>query len=427
MKSLIFTFFFSMTLTGIVFSQVRTPRPQLESSPNINKGGSVVTLLSDPESFVQGEMFGPCVNISNVQVTFPAGKLSNSIGMWSDSLNHIGIDEGMIISTGYALSAIGTVSDFASNDLIGAGDTNLTALCGVTTYDAVSIEFDFVPLADSIVPFEFVFGSEEYPEYVNTGYNDVFAFYVTGTGYTGAENVAIIPGTNIPIAIDNINSGSYSQYFIDNQAINGSFWVYDGYTTVFSLSIPVVALESYHFKAVIADAGDGIYDSGVVLRTGSFAGNIIAPAPSFTYEVNGNAVTFTNTTTNGMNYSWDFGDGTFSTEENPVHTYAGAGPYTLKLTAANHCYSEEIEVVMDLATQAGTFPVQEVMLHSMNQQGLYNLSGLTGKESIRLCDITGKTIQFQLNGTMAVIDLSNFQSGVYILNVDGKSFKLIRP
>ncbi|MBK8554891.1 MAG: PKD domain-containing protein [Lewinellaceae bacterium] len=62
-----------------------------------------------------------------------------------------------------------------------------------------------------------------------------------------------------------------------------------------------------------------------------------APATGFSTALNGTMATFTNTTTGGSSYSWDFGDGNSSTQTNPVHTYATAGMYTVVLTATNAC------------------------------------------------------------------------------------------
>ncbi len=46
-------------------------------------------------------------------------------------------------------------------------------------------------------------------------------------------------------------------------------------------------------------------------------------------------VYFTNTTVNGTSYLWDFGDGTTSTDVNPIHFYSGAGSYNVTLIATN--------------------------------------------------------------------------------------------
>lgn len=72
----------------------------------------------------------------------------------------------------------------------------------------------------------------------------------------------------------------------------------------------------------------------------SLALNTVAPVANFTgTPVNGAAsiaVTFTDSTTNTpTSWAWTFGDGATSTAQNPVHTYAAAGVYTVALTATN--------------------------------------------------------------------------------------------
>lgn len=72
--------------------------------------------------------------------------------------------------------------------------------------------------------------------------------------------------------------------------------------------------------------------------------NTTAPVASFQFEVDAVdflKVTFTNFSQNATSYLWDFGDGNTSTEENPVHTYAAADDYTVKLTASNSNSSKE--------------------------------------------------------------------------------------
>ena len=73
------------------------------------------------------------------------------------------------------------------------GDPDLTMLSGNPTFDATVLEFDFVPQF-STVQFKYVFSSEEYSDYSNTPFNDVFAFYINGV------NAALVPGTNEPVS-----------------------------------------------------------------------------------------------------------------------------------------------------------------------------------------------------------------------------------
>jgi len=61
------------------------------------------------------------------------------------------------------------------------------------------------------------------------------------------------------------------------------------------------------------------------------------PTAGFTYAEDGLTITFSNTSSDATTYLWAFGDGATSTEENPVHTYAGGGDFVVALTATNNC------------------------------------------------------------------------------------------
>jgi gliding motility-associated-like protein len=200
---------------------------------------------------------------------------------------NLGISQGIVLATGLVNGspALGSpASNNASTNLGMPGDPLLTSLAGATTYDAAILEFDFVPVSDTI-KFQYVFASEEYPEWVGYSYNDIFAFFITGPNPAGGNynntNIALIPGTNLPVTINNVNSGSYSQYYVDNQY--GTTIVYDGFTKVLTAWARVVPCSTYHFKIAIADAGDGIYDSGVFLKENSFTSPTVSVTPIFTY------------------------------------------------------------------------------------------------------------------------------------------------
>lgn len=206
----------------------------------------------------------------------------------------IGIDSGIVLTSGSANNISNPASFFSSASFTGGalGDADLNAVLAShgsnsTTEDACVLEFDFVPAGDSI-KFDYVFGSEEYPEFACSGFNDVFAFLINGPGFpAGLNNLAIVPGTTIPVAINTINmapagtsypvstcnsmgpGSPFSQYYIDNQGIGGQHIVYDGYTTLLTAVASVIPCDTYHLKLAIADAGDQAYDSGVFLKAGS--------------------------------------------------------------------------------------------------------------------------------------------------------------
>ena len=129
----------------------------------------------------------------------------------------------MILSTAVGPNDQGGAGD----DLLGfsGGDADLDQLAGVSTYDAAVLEFDFIPASDTLT-FDYVFGSEEYNEYVCGTVNDAFGFFLSGPGiagpYTnGAENIALVPGTTTQVSINTVNngtvgsSGSASNFFMN--------------------------------------------------------------------------------------------------------------------------------------------------------------------------------------------------------------------
>jgi len=191
-------------------------------------------------------------------------------------ISEMQIQEGIVLTTGTAAAVAGPVGSFANTVHAGPGDADLQASLATpySTWDACVLEFDCIPLGDTLL-FNFSFGSEEYPEYVMTSFNDVFAIYLTGPGFPEPTNVAALPdGT--PVAINNVNHLINADYFIYNEDPAGQFLTYDGFTTNLTVFAVVEPDDVYHFKVAIADVGDYNFDSGVFLEAFSFRSNDIS-------------------------------------------------------------------------------------------------------------------------------------------------------
>ncbi|MBL0174564.1 MAG: choice-of-anchor L domain-containing protein [Ignavibacteria bacterium] len=218
-----------------------------------------------PTALVKRFFEGGCAEIRNVRYRGAKGAL----GLFDGSNTNIGMDLGILMTTGDLRSAVGP------NDLDSAGRANgyiygdfqLDSLVKGRTYEAAVLDFDFTSFIDTI-SFEYVFGSEEYPEFVGSKYNDVFAFFVTDTSTGITRNIALIPGTPTPVSINNVNDWVYWQHYINNN--NGPTIQYDGFTRVLRAKLAVTPCSTYHMKIAIADVADDIYDSGVFLKAGSF-------------------------------------------------------------------------------------------------------------------------------------------------------------
>lgn len=231
-----------------------------------------------PTQLVQNVLLGSGITVSNI--TYTGDGVAR--GSFNGSASNIGFASGVILATGYISDAIGpNNSSWIGNDLFRLGDADIEKVSADTTYDAAILEFDFIPLSD-IVKFRYAFGSEEYMEFVNSGVSDGFGFFVSGPGITGpysnnAKNIALVPGKNTPVTIDSLNLNENGTYYFDNGDGDGSGTApdgltiqYDGFTVPLTATVAVQCGETYHIKIAIADAGDGVWDSGVFLEGGTF-------------------------------------------------------------------------------------------------------------------------------------------------------------
>lgn len=259
-----------------------------------------ITTKHNAEELLQ-MLLGTGVEVSNVSGTgilasngvWQAGKFYNGANM------QLGIDSGVLLTTGSALLATGPNSmTGVSSGNSGPGDDDLNALLGTTNNkDACVLEFDFVPFYDTL-RFRYVLGSDEYNEFL--GYSDVFAFFVSGPNPAGGlynkENIALLPTTTTGssvVQIGNLNNGAgcppggpckNCEYFVNNCTVPGlsTSIEYDGYSVVLTAVLIVVPCQKYHIKLAIQDKGDDSVDSGVFLEAGSFSSPGVALEPNYT-------------------------------------------------------------------------------------------------------------------------------------------------
>lgn len=281
--------------------------PQLPKSIHIIAVMVVVVLLFETRVYGQltvtsgvnattlaQTLAGPGITVSNATLT----GAPQAAGTFDGSASNIGVNSGVILCSGSVTLAPGPNNAGNAGQNNGQpGNSQLNSIANATTYDAVVLEFDFVPLSNTI-EFDYIFGSEEYPEWVNSSFNDAFAFFISGPGIAGEQNIALVPNTTTPVTINTINGGTNNQFYINNTG--GATVQYDGFTTVLTASSAVQACETYHLKLMIADGGDGIWDSGVFLAEGSLTSAVVqittttATADSTAYENCSSAtVTFT--------------------------------------------------------------------------------------------------------------------------------------
>jgi hypothetical protein len=267
-----------------------TPRAQAHPAAALAPAaGLTVTDLATGATAagLASSLTGSGVTVSNVTYT-GSPRAGGSFTSGDDSI--VGFGSGIVFSTGKVETYPGEAGTCSKGvegpnvcyDTVGSdnstafglpGDTDLDALASpYATYDAAVLEFDFVPTY-STVQFKYVFGSDEYSDYANSSFDDVFGFYVNGT------NCALVPGTSEPVSVNTINNGNpngdttphNAQYFRDNVYPNGPTinTELDGLTTVLTCNATVNPGVTNHMKLAIADASDDQLDSAVFIAGGS--------------------------------------------------------------------------------------------------------------------------------------------------------------
>ncbi len=262
-----------------------------------------------PEALIRDVFLGDGVEIVSVKFD---GKPS-ALGYFEDGDGPVGIKKGLVLTTGVAQSSPNSASkgaDATSEE--NAQDDNASTVRDYNLEQIVPYQLPsnpnpnilnvarytitFVPKGDR-VSFRYAFASEEYPEFVCSEYNDVFGFFISGPGFAGpyengGVNIALVPGTNLPVRINSINGGtegnagdpancsgslgslSNAAFYRDNTA-PGVYPVYDGLTRVLTAEASVVPCQTYTIQITIGDVGDPSYDSGVFLEAESFSASLI--------------------------------------------------------------------------------------------------------------------------------------------------------
>ncbi|MGH2667438.1 choice-of-anchor L domain-containing protein, partial [Flavobacterium sp.] len=205
-----------------------------------------------------------------------------------------GTPNGMLMTTGESSVALGPNNNAGKSIVVDeapAGDPDLQKIT-TNDVDKVSIvEFDFVATGPTL-NFDFIFASEEYPEYTDDpNFNDVFGFFLSGPGIvpdviapdTGpsftnnARNIARVPGTSTAVSIGTVHNGETNtgpcvncSYYVANgigitPAVNSSIQ-YDGFTSVIRATSELQCGQVYHIKLAIANVGDTAFDSAVFLK-----------------------------------------------------------------------------------------------------------------------------------------------------------------
>lgn len=302
--------------------------------------------------------------IENINVTQAVSGDFNgqdkSYGYFENNGGSFPFSDGIVMSTGKLSHVPGPNNNLSDDDAPGwGGDADLEQFLNIShTVNATIIEFDFMPNANNI-KFRYIFASEEYRENNSSTcqYSDAFAFLIKPVG-GGYENIAVIPGTNIPVKVTTVHPEIPGGCSAENEAYFGSFndanapINFNGQTAILTATTQVTPGTTYHIKLVIADEKNYRYDSAVFLEGKSFniganlGDDITGLCEDETYILSpeGNGIT-------PENYHWykieDDGSETLLAEGAQENSYevSEEGTYKVMLDYGGGCTAtDEIEI-----------------------------------------------------------------------------------
>lgn len=306
-----------------------------------------------PQDLVEDVLINStCANVFNVSVSggnFATGE--KSFGYFDGTGTTFPFQNGIILSTGKINNAPGP-NGYLSDDGGGMGwngDPDLNDALGLSnTFNATVLEFDFIPLGNRI-SFDYIFSSEQYlssPSSNQCNYTDGFAFLLKRNGETRYQNLAVVPGTNIPVKVNTVRgSGTIcppaNQAYFD--AFNGTNHPtnFNGQTKVLKAESDVIPGETYHIKLVIADEGNYRFDSAIFLGGGSFnfgidigddrliaTGNPVCPGETLTVDA---------TQVGATGYQWFQNTVAIPGAMNATYNITSAGNYLVEINYGATC------------------------------------------------------------------------------------------
>lgn len=278
-----------------------------------------VTYTANPTNEqINTALIGNNINITGGTLNF--GNRATQIATFTNGTGAaLQMNNGVFFGTGTVAKLLTTNNAIQSSDILTTApftDADLTAIDATATRDVVSYSFSVTigPKAGTLY-ITYQFGSEEYPDYVGTNFDDAFGFFVTGPGISGTANLARLPNNN-DTTINKVNfgtpgvntpvggpvatyDGSQSALYINNghnttvsggklvQNTNpGPFPVavqFNGITRLITYSLSgLTPGGTYTFKIIIADAGDARLDSGVFINTIYGTATLIANNDAYT-------------------------------------------------------------------------------------------------------------------------------------------------
>jgi hypothetical protein len=192
--------------------------------------------------------------------TFQVQTIGNAQAFGTFQDDPFGLNSGIALSTGKVADLAGKNQCYAS-----CADLKTDFPPIGTSGDRIQLRFDFLNNTADNLYFQYVFGSEELPEWAGSVFNDRFNLQLNG------ENLAYLSDGVTPVNITNL---AQSSDLILNPPVTGfasDQTKLDGYSQPLLFTGNLKKGKTNTLLITLEDLGDGIYDSGVFLKAGTLS------------------------------------------------------------------------------------------------------------------------------------------------------------
>ena len=351
----------------------------------------VIDSTLSAQELIENNLVDGCVEVTNISSSIN-GTINgfSSFGSFERANSNFPFESGIVISTGNASSGGNTTNTNILNDgeINWGTDPDLETALGITnTLNATSIEFDFISISN-LIQFNYILASEEYFGNFPCEYSDGFAFLIRQAGTNDPfTNIALIPGTNIPVNTNTIHdeivgfcAAENDQYF-DGYSMGDTN--YNGRTTVLTATANIIPNVLYHIKLIIADQTDENYDSAVFIQGNSFNATVDLGSDITTcaerYELNGDILNPLAT------YTW-YQDGILiAGETSSTLTVTSSGNYTVEISIllnSINCVIQDSAIVTLNSEQAAGNISDYQLCDDISNDGIETFNLLTKDEEV---------------------------------------------
>ncbi|MFD2550300.1 choice-of-anchor L domain-containing protein [Bizionia sediminis] len=363
------------------------------------------------QQLIEERLISGCVEISNVQSAVNGSVNNiNSFGYFERGNSAFPFQNGILLSTGAAVSAGNTTNSNPLNDgdLNWGTDNDLETILGITnTLNATTIEFDFISVSNQI-QFNYILASEEYFDNYPCIYSDGFAFLIREAGSTDPYvNIAVVPGTNVPVNTSTIHPEILGFCPADNEAYFEGYSLgdtnFNGRTTVLTAAATIQPNVPYQIKLIIADQTDQNFDSAVFIEGNSFNASVDL-GPDVTTCAD-NLILDGDIQNPLATYVWLDNNAPIPGETSPTLTVTESGTYTVSVSIPLNntiCTIEDtINVTLNSEQAAEAIPDFEVCDDPTND-GIYTVDVSVMDAAVLAAVPPGNyTISYHFNSTNA--------------------------